>query len=107
MNRDYRIVAQKNDFPIDRVSGDDLSGFPVEQARLRSIWYMLAIAIAAVTGYGWALQARTVCSRPERITKSKYLNHLLARCCFSSAAVPDRSSNNRHLQHLWHTSCRS
>ena len=60
-NRDYRIVAQENEFVIDRLSGDDLSGFPIERARLRSIWYMLAIASATVVGYGWALQARTVC----------------------------------------------
>lgn len=60
MNRDYRIIAKKNDIAIDQIKGDDLTKFPVERARLRSIWYMMFVTIAGVTGYGWALQAETV-----------------------------------------------
>ena len=60
MNRDYRTVAKKFKFEIEEIRGDDLSTFPLEQARLRSIFYMIVIAVAAVTGYGWALQAQTV-----------------------------------------------
>ena len=60
MNRDYRITAKKNNFVINRVKGDDLSEFPIEHARIRSIWYMIVLTISGVTGYGWALQAKTV-----------------------------------------------
>ncbi|KAL9611654.1 MAG: hypothetical protein Q9167_003722 [Letrouitia subvulpina] len=59
MNRDYRITAEKNNIAIDRIKGDDLSKFPIEHARLRSIWCMIFVTIAGVTGYGWALQAET------------------------------------------------
>ena len=60
MNKDYRIVAKKSKFEIEEIRGDDLSTFHLEEARLRSIFYMILIAVAAVTRYGWALQARTV-----------------------------------------------
>ena len=60
MDIDYRIIAKKNNFVIDRIKGDDLSNFPIEHARIRSIWYMILVTIAGVTGYGWAIQAKTV-----------------------------------------------
>jgi hypothetical protein len=61
MNRDYRIVAGENNFVIDEVRGDDLSTFPIENARLRSIWYPLTIVVVSIAGYGWALHAEAVC----------------------------------------------
>ena len=61
MNHDYKITAEKHDFAINHTGGDDLSKFPIEQARLRSIWYMLVLATGSVAGYGWALYAKTVC----------------------------------------------
>ncbi|KAG8531028.1 uncharacterized protein KY384_004385 [Bacidia gigantensis] len=48
MNRDYRITAEKNNFTIDRIRGDDLSKFPIEHVRIRSIWYMIVLAIGGV-----------------------------------------------------------
>jgi hypothetical protein len=65
MNRDYRIVAEKNNFVIDKVRGDDLSTFPIEKARLRSIWYPLIIVVVSIAGYGWALHAEAVCISPK------------------------------------------
>lgn len=38
IDRDYRKVAQKHGFPVDKVGGDDLTIFPIEEARLRSIF---------------------------------------------------------------------
>jgi hypothetical protein len=73
MNRDYRIVAHKNNFVIDKVRGDDLSTFPIEKARLRSIWYLLATAVVSIAGYGWAVQTRTVCIPPK---PQEYLTEL-------------------------------
>jgi len=60
MNRDYRQVAEAHGMVIDRVRGDNLSGFPIEQARFRSSWYLIGLAVATITGYGWSLTARVV-----------------------------------------------
>lgn len=38
IDRDYRIVARKHGLPIDVVGEDDLSRFPIEEARMRSIF---------------------------------------------------------------------
>ena len=73
MNRDYRVVAKKQNFIIDKTQGDNMSNFPIEYARLRSIWYMLAIAIASIAGYGWSLYARAVrVLLPSRKQLTKY-----------------------------------
>lgn len=71
MNRDYRIVAAKNNFTVDTVRGDDLSGFPIEKARLRSIWCLLGIAASSTVGYGWAVKTRTVCA-PSKAWKYSF-----------------------------------
>ena len=47
---------------MEKVRGDDLDKFPIELARLRSVFYPLSIAAASIAGYGWAVQAKTVCS---------------------------------------------
>ena len=86
MNRDYRHVANENNFAIDTIRGDDLSGFPIERARLRSIWYLLVTGIPAIAGYGWAVQTRTVCNSSK---VKKYLTHL-----WFSSTSPFRWSSN-------------
>ena len=60
MNWDYRRTARDYDFVIDKVAGDDLTRFPIEKARFRSIWYPVIISSACIVGYGWSLLARTV-----------------------------------------------
>lgn len=60
MNRDYRLTARDHDIVINVVSGDDLTTFPIEKARFRSIWYYISTSGACTTGYGWALHSRTV-----------------------------------------------
>ncbi|MCJ1435229.1 hypothetical protein MMC27_004601 [Xylographa pallens] len=60
LDRDYRRTADLHNFPICRATGDDLAKFPIELARLRSVFYPLSIAIAAIVGYGWAVQAKIV-----------------------------------------------
>lgn len=37
-DRDYRITAEQHNLDIDRRNGDDLQHFPIEKARLRSIF---------------------------------------------------------------------
>jgi MFS family permease len=60
MNRDYKIVAIRHNFPIDHVAGDDLRRFPIEEARLRSIFIPTLLACVTMVGYGWSTHAKTV-----------------------------------------------
>ena len=60
LDRDYRLTAIASSLPIDRVRGHALEEFPIEKARLRSIFYPLGVATMAVIGYGWALESRIV-----------------------------------------------
>ncbi|KAK8102611.1 MFS general substrate transporter [Apiospora sp. TS-2023a] len=53
IDRDYRIVAQSHGLPINKVSGDDLLHFPVEEARLRSVALPTIVALVSVVAYGW------------------------------------------------------
>lgn len=64
MDRDYRIVARQTKLVIGKSQHDDLSTFPVEKARLRSIWYLLVVAVASIAAYGWAVQKRIVSMPP-------------------------------------------
>jgi hypothetical protein len=60
IDRDYRKTAASVGFTIDKVRGDDLARFPIERARLRSIWYFMAISITCTVGDGWAVETTTV-----------------------------------------------
>lgn len=50
---DYRMVARAHGLPIDKVSGDGLLYFPIEEARMRSVFIPTLLASAAVVTYGW------------------------------------------------------
>jgi MFS family permease len=56
---DYSATAKQIGHTIDKVKGDDLSRFPIERARLRSIFYFVVIASGSTLGYGWTLHAKT------------------------------------------------
>jgi hypothetical protein len=60
IDRDYRKTAESHNLPIDRIRGDDLRTFPIEQARLRSVFVPLIAAVLSVIGFGWALENHTV-----------------------------------------------
>ncbi len=60
MNYDYRRTARDHNLTIDKVAGDDLSRFPIEKARYRSIWHHVINSNVCIAGYGWTLQTRTV-----------------------------------------------
>jgi MFS family permease len=59
MDYNYRYIAKKLGWTVDRVSGDDLARFPIERARSRGSVTLLAISTATLVGYGWAAN-RTV-----------------------------------------------
>lgn len=60
LDRDYRITAQTRGFSINKKEGDELLNFPIEEARLRSLFLPTLIAVGSIIGYGWTLHARTV-----------------------------------------------
>ncbi|CAG8957533.1 hypothetical protein HYFRA_00010399 [Hymenoscyphus fraxineus] len=62
MNWDYKRTAKDHDFVIDKIAGDDMTRFPIEKARYRSIWYPILISSACIAGYGWALHTHVLCS---------------------------------------------
>lgn len=59
MNHDYRATARDHNITINTVSGDDLTDFPIEKARYRSVWYFIAASSTCTAGYGWAVQTKT------------------------------------------------
>jgi len=60
MNRDYRLTARDHNIVINATSGDDLTDFPIEKARFRSIWYSISVSGICTIGYGWALHSKIV-----------------------------------------------
>lgn len=50
-------------FVFDKLRGEDLSKFPVEQVRLRSVWYLVIISTVCTSGY-----ARTVTQNTALVT---------------------------------------
>ena len=102
MNRDYAIVARENNYTIDRIKGDNLAEFPIEKARLRSVWYLLVVVVLAIAGYGWSIFARAVCPA-KHSEKAALSDHtIIARCYPFSHAILDRGHNDNDFQHLRH-----
>ena len=56
MDRSYKITAKRMGFAVDKVKGDDLATFPIEQARSRGCTYLLLISTCVMLGYGWAIE---------------------------------------------------
>ena len=67
LDRDYIRTAKRYNLPVDK-SSNDLSNFPIEQARLLSVFPLLAISTAATVGFGWALNQRTSIAVPLILT---------------------------------------
>ncbi|KAL1988854.1 hypothetical protein VTN96DRAFT_7738 [Rasamsonia emersonii] len=64
MDYNYRFIARQLGWTVDRVSGDDLSRFPIERARSRGSLTLLAISTATLIGYGWAVTKHAHVSIP-------------------------------------------
>lgn len=60
MDRDYRFIARKNNIVINKTSGDDLTSFPIEKARFRTIWYSIGASGLCTIGYGWSVHFEAV-----------------------------------------------
>lgn len=64
MDWNFRRVAKKGGFPIDRKRGNDLKDFPLEQARLYVAIPMLIVGTAATLCYGWIMQVEPSLAAP-------------------------------------------
>lgn len=60
IDRDYRVVAKAHGLPINKVAGDDLLHFPIEEARMRNVFIPTLLALFAVLAYGWLVDKHTV-----------------------------------------------
>jgi MFS family permease len=60
MTFDYCRTAAKHGIKVDTIGRTNLTDFPIEIARFRSMPLILLISTAAMCGYGWVLQAGVV-----------------------------------------------
>ncbi|KAL8790818.1 MAG: hypothetical protein Q9213_000442 [Squamulea squamosa] len=64
MDWNYRVIARQIGHTVDKVFGDDLNHFPIERARARGFWHILAAYLCALAGYGWAIEFHAHVSIP-------------------------------------------
>ncbi|KAH9887158.1 MFS general substrate transporter [Xylariomycetidae sp. FL2044] len=62
MDWNYRVVAAQHGLPVDKRRGDDMTRFPIEQARSRGSPLIFAFYLCEVVGLGWSVQHRAHCS---------------------------------------------
>ncbi|KAF4513444.1 hypothetical protein G6O67_000714 [Ophiocordyceps sinensis] len=60
----YRRIASKLGVPVHRKRGEALVDFPVETARIQLVYPALAVGAAALSGWGWTLQAELNVAAP-------------------------------------------
>jgi hypothetical protein len=60
MDHDYRVTARQHKITVNTRGGDDLTHFPIEKARFRSLWYAISAVGSTMVGYGWAMHSRVV-----------------------------------------------
>lgn len=63
LDRDYRIIAEdtRSKSEVENGNMTEVSTgkrFPIEHARLRSIWIMITIESLSVAGYGWCISQK-------------------------------------------------
>ncbi|KUJ17405.1 multidrug resistance protein [Mollisia scopiformis] len=81
IDRDYRIMAKLHGLSIDRVRGDDLRSFPIEMARLRSVFVPLVVSVVSVIGFGWAVEKVAPLAVPLVI---QFISGLAIQTCFNA-----------------------
>lgn len=58
LDRNFRKTAAEIGLPITRNKADNLSMFPIEKARLRTVIPLVSISACLIIAYGWQLQAQ-------------------------------------------------
>lgn len=56
LDYNYKRTAREIGHTVDRIGGDDMKVFPIERARARDGWALLAIFAVILVGYGWAVE---------------------------------------------------
>jgi hypothetical protein len=64
---DYARTARQHGFPVDMPTADEMIHFPLENARLRSAFYLIAMSTLGVIGYGWTIYYRVVSEPPRGV----------------------------------------
>lgn len=60
----FRRLAVKNGFPVDKKKATDLENFPLEKARIQVTWPLMLVGAVALLCYGWVLHAETNLAAP-------------------------------------------
>ena len=60
----FRVVATKAGIKIDTKSGNNISNFPIESARLVVAWPMSTLAAVTLICYGWVLECEVPLAAP-------------------------------------------
>ncbi|KAM0219362.1 hypothetical protein ACHAPA_008136 [Fusarium lateritium] len=58
-NRNFKRHCEKLGIPYERSKQQDLSGFPIERARLEIAFPLLILSAVVLIGWGWAVHAKT------------------------------------------------
>jgi predicted MFS family arabinose efflux permease len=64
LDRNFRKTAAELGVPVTRNKADNLSTFPIEKARLRTIVPLVSVSACLILAYGWQLQAGVVMAGP-------------------------------------------
>ncbi|KAF2239360.1 MFS general substrate transporter [Viridothelium virens] len=64
LDYDYAKTAKAHGFVADRRHGEELGQFPLEKARLRSVFVLLTITSGSLLCYGWVMQLKVHISVP-------------------------------------------
>ena len=95
LDRDYRITSKHHPRPAGLSSPNVVSDFPIERARLRSVFIFISVNSFATAGYGWALASRTHIAVPLMMlffTGSSSAATFVACGTLITDLNPDRSS---------------
>lgn len=60
----FRRLALKYGFPIDKKRATDLKDFPLEKARIQVTWPLVVVGDAALLCYGWVMHMETHLAAP-------------------------------------------
>lgn len=64
LDRNFRKTAKEVGVPVTHNKADNLSTFPIEKARLRTIVPLISLSACLMIAYGWQLQAGVVMAGP-------------------------------------------
>ncbi|KAI1267230.1 major facilitator superfamily transporter [Xylariaceae sp. FL1019] len=95
LDLEYAKIAKRRGFDIAEVKTQRLDEFPIEVARLRSVFYLVVATTAGMIAYGWAVQARVHVAGPLVIQAILGFTISAAFVAFGTLITdlnPDRSS---------------